>query len=265
MRKRNGWAVITGASSGIGTEFAIRLAQEGFPLVLVARREDRLKILAECLEEDYGTACEIVVADLAKVEECRRLFEELRNKQLSVMINNAGFGLYGSFEGQDLEKELGMIDVNVRAVHVLTKLSLQKMEKQHGGYLLNVASSAGLMPAGPYMSTYYATKAYVASLTRAVSEELRENKSPVYVGVLCPGPVKTEFDEIANVQFSLDGITAEYCANYAVDCMKRRKPVIIPTLVMKMATTAGRLLPQRVSIRITSHQQKKKNCCPTDK
>ena len=151
-----------------------------------------------------------------------------------------------------------MIDVNVKAMHLLMKLMLRRMEKQEGGYILNVASSAGLLPAGPYMATYYATKAYIASLTRAVALELKQRGSRVYVGALCPGPVNTEFNAVANVEFALAGITPEYCVRYALKQMKRRKVVIVPTLTLKAVITCGRFIPQKVLIAITAHQQKKK-------
>lgn len=108
------------------------------------------------------------------------------------------------------------------------------------------------------MATYYATKAYVASLSRAVAKELRQHNSAVYVGCLCPGPVDTEFNDVANVKFALRGISAEYCANYAIDRMKKKKTVIIPTLQMKLVTVCGRLIPQSLYISLVSHQQKKK-------
>lgn len=254
MGKKNSYAVITGASSGIGAEFAGRLAKEGYPLILVARRGERMQRLAA----DLGAECIIFPADLSQESECRRMMKELEGKKIAVFINNAGFGDCGCFLETDVEKELHMIDVNIKALHLLTKLVLRKMEAQHGGYLLNVASSAGLMPAGPYMATYYATKAYVTSMTRAVAEELREKGSPVYIGCLCPGPVDTEFNSVANVEFALRGITAEFCANYAVDQMKKRKTVIIPTLTMKAAMTFGRFLPQAAYIRIAAHQQRRK-------
>lgn len=180
MRKlqRKKYVVITGASSGIGMEFARRFARKGYPLVLIARREERLRSLAGELRTD----CEIIVADLSREEECYRVFYELKEKPVAFLINNAGFGDCGLFEETRLQKDLDMIRVNVKAVHILMKLMLQKMEKEHHGYILNVASSAGLMPGGPYMATYYASKAYVTSLTRAVAEELSEKKSRVYVG-----------------------------------------------------------------------------------
>ena len=174
------------------------------------------------------------------------------------MINDAGFGDCGSFLETDADKEMQMIDVNVKAMHLLMKLMLRRMEKQEGGYILNVASSAGLLPAGPYMGTYYATKAYIASLTRAVALELKQRGSRVYVGALCPGPVNTEFNAVANVEFALAGITPEYCVRYALKQMKRRKVVIVPTLTLKAVTICGRFIPQKVLIAITAHQQKKK-------
>ena len=132
------------------------------------------------------------------------------------------------------------------------------MVKQDKGYLLNVSSSAGLLPAGPYMSTYYATKAYVTSFTRGVAEELRRNKSNVYIGCLCPGPVDTEFNKVANVEFALKGITAEYCANYAVTQMFKRKISIVPAFKMKALVVLARFIPAKLYIRIAAKQQRKK-------
>ena len=158
----------------------------------------------------------------------------------------------------DLEKETNMIDVNIKAMHILCKLVLQKMKKQEGGYLLNVASSAGLIPAGPYMATYYATKAYVVSLTRAIAQELQDEGSNIYIGALCPGPVNTEFNSVANVEFALCGISPSYCVKYAIRQMKKRKVLIVPTLTIKAATFFGRFIPQSLYIKIAGHQQKKK-------
>ncbi|MGN0415067.1 MAG: SDR family NAD(P)-dependent oxidoreductase [Agathobacter sp.] len=251
------YAVVTGASSGIGKAFARQLAREGYHLVLVARRRERLMELSRELK-DRGTESVVFAADLSQMSECHRLMEALSDKFLGIFINNAGFGDCGCFLETDEEKELGMIDVNVKAVHLLTKLVLRQMEKQGEGFLLNVASSAGLIPAGPYMAAYYATKSYVASLTRAVAQELKEKGSRVYIGVLCPGPVNTEFNSIANVEFSLPGISAEDCVAYAVKMMKKRKVVIIPTFRMKAAIFAIRMIPHSLYIRVTGHQQKKK-------
>lgn len=248
------YAVVTGASSGIGMEFARQLAKKGYSLVLTARREERLKELAK----ELPVKCEIIPADLSKEEECHRLFEEIKDLKVTVFINNAGFGDCGKFIDSSLTKELDMIRLNIEAMHILMKLMLQKMQADDMGYILNVASSAGLLPAGPYMSTYYATKAYVTSLTRGVAEELREAGSRVYVGCLCPGPVDTEFNAVANVEFALKGIQAKDCVAYALKQMAHRQTVIVPTLLMKLATTSGRMIPQKLCVQIAAGQQKKK-------
>lgn len=248
------YAVVTGASAGLGTEFAKQLAAKGYKLILTARREERLKALAE----ELPVECVVIPADLSKTEECLRFAEAIRDKKIDIFINNAGFGDCGLFLDGDLEKELAMIDVNVKAMHTLCKLSLKKMQKENHGYILNVASSAGLLPAGPYMATYYATKAYVSSLTQAIAQELKEMDSKVYVGALCPGPVDTEFNDVANVEFALKGISAEYCVEYALKQMVKRQTIIVPTLLMKLSTTMGHMAPRDLTIKITSGQQRKK-------
>ncbi len=248
------YAVITGASSGLGTEFAKQLSQKGFKIILTARREDRLKELAETLK----TECVIVPADLSKTEECHRFFDAIKDKKVDIFVNNAGFGDCAEFLEGDLEKELSMIDLNIKAMHTLMKLMLRKMQKEKRGYILNVASSAGLLPAGPYMATYYATKAYVTSLTQAVAQELSENQSEVYVGALCPGPVNTEFNAVANVEFALKGISAKYCVSYAMKNMFKRKTIIVPTFMMKAGTIIGRILPRKTVAMLSAKFQKSK-------
>ena len=248
------YAVITGASAGIGAEFAKRLSAKGFPLVLIARRRDRLERLAKELETD----CVVMEADLSREEECYRVMDQLRERKVGIFINNAGFGDCGRFVETDLAKEMDMVQLNVKALHILMKLMLRQMQEAGGGYILNVASSAGLMPAGPYMATYYATKSYVTSLTQAVAQELREEGSRVYVGCLCPGPVDTEFNSVANVEFALKGISAGYCAAYALEQMAKRQVVIIPTRLMQAAMLGGRFLPQSLYVKIAARQQKKK-------
>ena len=248
------YAVITGASAGIGAEFARRLSAKGFPLVLVARRRDRLERLAKELKTD----CVVMEADLSREEECYRVMDQLRERKVGIFINNAGLGDCGRFVETDLAKEMDMVQLNVKALHILMKLMLRQMQEAGGGYILNVASSAGLMPAGPYMATYYATKSYVTSLTQAVAQELREEGSRVYVGCLCPGPVDTEFNSVANVEFALKGISAGYCAAYALEQMAKRQVVIIPTRLMQAAMLGGRFLPQSLYVKIAARQQKKK-------
>ena len=249
-----GYAVITGASSGIGVEFAKRLAEEGYALVLVARRRERLEQLAN----ELNTECMILTADLTDMSECQRIMQELDSKDIEIFINNAGFGYCGEVLDIKTKTELDMIDLNVKAMHLLCKLVLTKMVDNNKGYILNVASSAGLLPAGPYMSAYYATKAYVTSFTRGVAEELRRKHSGVYVGCLCPGPVDTEFNKVANVEFALKGISAYECANYAITQMFRKKITIVPAFKMKTLVVLARFLPTKLYIRIAAKQQRKK-------
>lgn len=247
------YAVITGASSGIGKEFAIELSQKGYNLILTARNKEKLDAIARKLDK-----CEIVIADLSKEEDVVYLFDRIKDKKIDIFINNAGFGDCSYFLDGDINKETKMIDVNIKALHLLTKLILKQMQKYNEGYLLNVASSAGLLPAGPYMATYYATKSYVTSLTTAIAQELKGHHSHVYIGALCPGPVDTEFNSHANVEFALKGISPKECVSYALKKMKKRKIIIVPTLTMKFSIFCTKILPRKLYVSIVSHQQKKK-------
>ncbi|MBR0145941.1 MAG: SDR family NAD(P)-dependent oxidoreductase [Eubacterium sp.] len=256
-KRRSGWAVITGATSGIGFEFTRQLAQQGYNLLLVARRGDRLYQMKGELKE-AGVNAEVLMADLVTDYGRNMLIRWMENHRVDVFINNAGFGLAGPFLSTETEREVQMIDLNVTAMHLLMKAALRSMAGRGVGYVLNVASSAGLLPGGPYMATYYATKAYVASLTQAVAEELRLAGSRIYVGCLCPGPVDTEFNSVAEVQFALKGITPKRCVAAALQGMKKRKVVIVPTLTMKGAVIGGRLLPRKKAVQLTAKQQIKK-------
>ena len=247
-------AFITGATSGIGREFARRFAAMGYRLILTGRRVDRL----EQLQEQLDVPCRILPADLEEEAQCKKLLDDLAGERINVFINNAGFGAAGSFLDTDPEKEIRMVKVNDIAMHILFKGILLKMNRQGYGSILNVASSAGLFPAGPFMATYYASKAYVASLTRAVAQELKERGSRVYVACLCPGPVNTEFNEVADVAFALKGISAKQCVDECLAGMRKKKTVIIPTGQMRMAIFGQRFAPQRLLIRMVGHQQKKK-------
>ena len=182
MNKKTVW--ITGASSGIGQEFARQYARLGFRLILTARRKDRLDALAEELQNRYHVPCRVLPADLERDVDCEALCTVLAAERIDLFINNAGFGTCGCFLDTDPEKELSMLRVNVLAMHRLFKFVLKKMDRQGSGTILNVASSAGLLPAGPFMAGYYASKAYVVSLTRGVAEELREQHSPVRLRAL---------------------------------------------------------------------------------
>ena len=148
-----------------------------------------------------------------------------------MLVNNAGFGTCGEFTDTDLDKELKMIDTNVTAYHILTKLFLQDMTKKNKGHILNVASIAGFMP-GPLMATYYSTKAYVVRLTQSIRQELAMKESKVKVSALCPGPVRTNFNKVADVKFNVPGQSSEYVAKYAVHKMFLNRTLIFPSLYL---------------------------------
>ena len=161
---------------------------------------------------------------------------------MEVLINNAGAGVFGEFSETGMESEIAMIDLNVRAVHILFKGFLGMFEEQGKGYILNVGSIAGFMP-GPLMSGYYASKAYVIRQTEAVWWELLAKKSPVKVSVLCPGPVSTNFNANAGIKGFFKGITAKECVRCAVDGMKSGRPVIIPSLSARAVASGSMLIP----------------------
>lgn len=216
-------ALITGASSGIGRDIARELNKKGYKLVLVARDEQKLIDL----KNELGNDTEVISMDLSIEENCKELYSKVPDVDL--LINNAGFGACGNFTKTDLEKEIKMINTNMTAYHILTKLYLQNMVKKDKGQILNVASIAGFMP-GPLMATYYATKAYVVRLSEGIREELKKQKSNVKISVLCPGPVDTNFNKVADVEFSVKGLTSEYVAKYTVKKLEKKKFYIIPRI-----------------------------------
>lgn len=245
-------ALITGASSGIGRDMARYLSSLGYDLVIVARREN----LLEELKKDLKTNVEIECMDVSLEENCKKLVE--KHPDVDILINNAGFGKFGEFINIDINEEVNMINTNVVAVQILTKLYLKKMQERNRGNILNVASVAGLLPGGPLMATYYATKSYIVSLTRAISEELKIKKSSVKISALCPGPVKTNFDNVANVKFALNGLTSEYVAKYGVDQMLKNKKIIIPGLSVKLLAILSKFSPSNLVLYMTYKQQKAK-------
>ena len=254
MAFNNMMVLITGASSGIGTEFARAFSKKGCKLILVARRADRLHALAA----ELGTPCEVLPADLSEEKEVLRIAELTKDQKVDVLINCAGFGLLGAETAVDLAEELNMIDVNIRAVHILTKIFLEQMIARNSGAILNVASSAGLLPAGPYLNTYYATKAYVASFTQGLAAELEDMKRNVYVAALCPGPVNTEFTAVARGSQWDNGIYAEKCVSYAMKQMEKGKRVIVPGFSVRAGLFFSRFLSKKAIARFVGKFQKKK-------
>ena len=247
-------ALITGASSGIGLDIAKYLATKKYELILVARNRDKL----ELIQEKLPTKVTIIVADLSNEQKVKELYVLTKKENVDILINNAGFGDFGPFTDTELSKDLEQINTNIKAVHILTKSFVKDMEKRDTDcYILNVASSAAFQP-GPLMSTYYATKSYVYQLSEALYYEEKKKKNKVHVSVLCPGPVRTNFNNVAGVHFSVKPLKSTYVAKYAIDKMFKNKMLIIPGVRMKLAKFFSRFISDKFMLRIIYRIQKKK-------
>ncbi len=248
-------ALITGASSGIGRDMAIYLGEMGYDLILVSRDENRLKETAEMIKKKVNI--DIYPVDLCGKDNCFRLYDKYKDEEIDVLVNSAGFGLFGNTWETDINKEMKMIDLNITALHILTKLFLQDMIKRDKGYILNISSSAGFM-AGPVLNTYYATKNYVTNWTLGIYEELRRVKSNVHISCLCPGPVDTNFNKVAGGSFRMKALSSEFVAKYGIDKMFKNKLIIIPGFTVRMGVFFNNLLPKKLSLKIVYNIQKKK-------
>ena len=246
-------ALLTGASSGIGKHMAYYLASQNIDLILVARNKKAL----EKIKKDVNVNVKIITLDLTILDNVYKLYELTKSDSIDILINNAGFGLFGLFKDTDLDRELEMINLNIKCYHILTKLFLRDFIKKDSGYILNVCSSAGFM-AGPRLSTYYATKNYITKLTMAINEELRQGKSKVSISALCPGPVNTNFNKVAYGEFAINEADPAYVAKYAIDKMFKRKLLIVPTFKMKLTLFFTRFAPYRLQLIIAYHIQGKK-------
>lgn len=239
-------AVITGASSGIGREIARVLAERGCELILCSRDEAALNALAR----ELPVACKVVAADLSLEANCRKLYEICRETGVNVLVNNAGFGVFGAFDKTDLDAELNLIDLNIRAVHILTKLFLADFkESGNACFILNVSSMAGFF-AGPLFASYYASKNYVTRLSEGIAEELKRERSNVSISLLCPGPVSTGFGKRAGVSFGLAGTPIRVVANAAVNGMLCRKLYVVPGVSNKFLRFLGAIFTAKFCARI---------------
>ena len=243
--------LITGASSGIGRDMAREFAKRNYELVLVARDEQKLKQL----QDELKVKTEIIVADLSVEENCKKVYEQA--KDIDILVNNAGFGVFGEFILTDLEKEINLINTNITAVHILTKLYLKDMVQKNKGKILNDASIAGAMP-GPLMAAYYSSKAYVIRLSESINEELRKKKSKVQISVLMPGPVKTNFNNVAGVKFEISSLSSEYVARYTVNKFLKGKFYIVPGVLIKCARFLAKIAPNRLVAKCTYYMQRRK-------
>jgi short-subunit dehydrogenase len=241
-------ALVTGASSGIGAEFARQLAAEGLDLVLVARRGDRLEALAKEIEGATGAASHIIARDLGRPESPEAIFKETQAKGLAVewLVNNAGFGTNGALVDLPLDREREEIRLNVEALVALCHLYAPGMVARGKGQIVNLGSTGSFVPV-PYMATYGATKAFVLSFSEALAEEL--HGKGVRVMALCPGATRTEFQEVAGVsrhvpEFSY--MTAEAVVREAIAAAKRGKRTFVPGPINKLQAVSARLAPRSV-------------------
>ncbi len=253
-------ALITGASSGFGWDMAHILSDMGYDIIAVARRRE----LLEKLKSELKTNVEIVCCDITDRTSCEELAK--RAGEVDILINNAGFGVFGSFCETDLDKELTMIDTNVKALHIMTKLFLPEFKKRNSGYIMNVASLASFFP-GPLFAAYYATKSYVLRLTQSIQEELRRDKCNVKICVLCPGPAHTGFADAAKVNFGTGSeggiaskvvLTSRAVSEYAIKKMFKNKTVIVPGFIMRCAVFARHLLSDKLLAKAVYTVQSKK-------
>ncbi len=249
-----GTALITGASYGIGYELARLFANDGINLVLTARSSDKLETAKESLRQEYAIEVETFPGDLSEAQTIDNLYHEIEQKGLAIdyLVNNAGLGSVGAFSELSWEKEATMIDLNIRALTHLTKLFLPGMIARNRGRILNVASTAAFQP-GPLMSVYYATKHYVLAFSEGLDEEL--NKEPVTVTTLCPGPVKTGFQdnaEMGNIRlFRLPGVkTPDQVALYGYTHMQKGKRLAIPGFNNKFTAFMTRFLPRSWAMKV---------------
>ena len=245
-------ALITGASSGIGRDIAKELARRGYDIVIVARSEDKLN---ELKNEINNVKVEVIPMDISNLDNCKELYNKVG--YVEILVNNAGFGLFGKFNTTDIDREMEMVDLNVKSLHYLTKLFLKDMVEKDKGYILNVASIAGHLP-GPFISTYYATKHYVFNLSESINEELKKDRSHVRVGTLNPGPVETNFNKVANVKFNLSSLTSEYVAKYTVDRMLKGKTDITPGFGVRCTRFFAKVVPDTLMAKIVYNTQKKR-------
>ena len=248
------YALITGASSGIGFESAKVLASKGYDLIITARSIDKLNKLKELIEKDYQKNVIIIPLDISKRESLTELFEKIKDYDIEVVINNAGLGKVGMFNEVTDAEDYNMIDINVTAMHMVLKHYADIMEH---GYILTVASIASFAP-GPKMATYYATKNYIRSYAEALRFEMKKLKKDVYITILAPGPVNTNFNDTANVTFTLKGVDASKCASYAIKRMFKKKKFATPKWSVRQATRLMRILPHRTSMRLCYKSQSKK-------
>ncbi len=249
---KTNYTLITGASEGIGYELAEIFAEKGHNLLLTARNEDKLKKIQNSLSAEYKINIEIITADLSIAQSPQKIFNFTYKRDIfvDILINNAGFGLYGRFSETDFDIERSMINLNITALTELCKLFIPAMIKKGSGKIMNVASTAAFFP-GPQMAVYYAGKAYVLSFSESLSAELAQNH--ISVTALCPGPTRSQFMERAHMSASkllnnplMRMMSSTEVARYAYNALMKGKTVAVPGLTNKILTFAPRFSPKAV-------------------
>ncbi|MGZ4890418.1 MAG: SDR family NAD(P)-dependent oxidoreductase [Candidatus Angelobacter sp.] len=257
--RQRGTALITGASSGIGLDLAHLMAPD-FDLIITARNQTELEKIARELEAAHGNHVHVIPADLALPESPQQIFSEIERRALPVdiLINNAGFGLYGPFAESDSNTSLAMVEVNIAALTSLTRLALPGMIERKRGRIMNVASTAGFQP-GPLMAVYYATKAYVIMFSEAIANELKG--SGVSVTCLCPGATATKFAGRANMEssrlFKMGAMKSIDVAKAGYKGMMRGKSMVIPGTFNKLLAQSVRFSPRKVVTLVSRMVQEK--------
>ncbi len=245
--------LITGASSGIGRDMARIFSNMGYQVIMVSSNKERL----EKASKDICNS-RIFVADLSNQNDTDMLCDFILKEKPNVVVNNAGFGAFGFYDEIDVSLEMDMINVNVTSVHKITRTCLEYMEGVRDAYILNVASSAGFMPGGPMLSTYYATKSFVRSYTLGIYKELRKRNKSINISVLCPGPVNTNFNNVAGGSFSVKGLSSEFVSKYAIKKLFKKKVVIVPGFTMRLGLFFSRFVSIRFLLDIVFSIQHKK-------
>lgn len=254
LPSETGTCLITGASAGIGTEFARQIAARGYNVTLAARRIERLTELAAELEDEHDVRAVAVACDVTDAEQRQELLDSIdaRGDKIDILINNAGIGTEGAFSSFTVEENVRQIDVNVTALTAITSMVVPALVEQKSGAILNVASTAAFQPI-PRQAVYAATKAYVTSFSQALAQELKD--TGVSVTVLCPGPTRTEFfgENQQRIEDESPGWawqTAEECAREGLDAMFKQKRVHIPRAVNKVGAYSAKVTPSRMTVEV---------------
>ncbi len=252
--------LITGASSGIGLELARLFARDGNNLVIVARREELLNKIAGELNSDFGVEVEIIAKDLTLEKSSDEIFMQLKDREIDIVVNNAGFGAVGPFSELDYKRQVDMIKLNITALTSLTRLFIPRMVERNSGGILNVGSLAGFQP-GPYATIYYATKAFVLSFTEGLKEELKNTN--IKITCLAPGPTNTEFGEVSGLDksflFKFGTMGAKEVALKGYNGFLNGKTVVIPGFSNKLLPLLVRLSPRFLVRSITAKLNRSEN------